>query len=150
VGQNGEGAEGSYSRAYLALGRPDGAAPREGGGSVAVLKGRRRCGACGRLVRARWCGVERQGGPGPFYRRPKAVREGEDFSGGRSPVSSRAFSMSGRTSRRPVTRRLEQRQVNFCRDGACRGGAGLAACGGGDGGRPAGPGAGWPAATALV
>jgi hypothetical protein len=45
---------GFYSRAYLALGRPEGAAPREGGGSVAVLKGRRRCGAWGRLVRARW------------------------------------------------------------------------------------------------
>jgi hypothetical protein len=40
---------GSYSRAYLALGRPEGAAPREGGGSVAVLKGQRRCGAWGGL-----------------------------------------------------------------------------------------------------
>jgi hypothetical protein len=67
----------------------------------------------------------------------------EDFSGGRSPVSSRGFSMSGRTSRRPVTGRLEQRRVNLCRDSASRGGAGLAACGGGDGGRPAGLGAGW-------
>jgi hypothetical protein len=41
-------------RAYLALGWSEGAAPREGGGSVAVLKGRQRSGAWGRLVRARW------------------------------------------------------------------------------------------------
>jgi hypothetical protein len=36
-------------RAYLALGWSEGAAPREGGGSVAVLKERRRCGAWGGL-----------------------------------------------------------------------------------------------------
>jgi hypothetical protein len=54
-----------------------------------------------------------------FYRRPKAVR-GEDISGGRPPVSSRVFSKSGRTPRRPATRQLEQRRVNTCREGLGR------------------------------
>jgi hypothetical protein len=45
-------------RAYLALGWSEGAAPREGGGSVAVLKGRRCCGALGEACE---CSVVRCG-----------------------------------------------------------------------------------------
>jgi hypothetical protein len=52
-GKTKRASRGFYSRAYLALGQPEGAAPREGGGSVVVLKGRRRCGAWGRLVRVK-------------------------------------------------------------------------------------------------
>jgi hypothetical protein len=68
------------------------------------------------LVEARgWGGERREGGAGPFIGVIGRFEGGDIFLRGGRRRNSISFSM-----RRPVTRRLERRQVNLCRLGAAR------------------------------
>jgi hypothetical protein len=63
-------------RAHLVLGWSEEAAPREGGGSAAVLRGGGAVELGGKGVRSLWWCVAAWGAVGPFYRRGRAVRPG--------------------------------------------------------------------------